>query len=415
MSRKSFALGTIAALCASVPLAASAQNLPDGPGKDLVQGVCTSCHQANLITRSSGYTQDQWKILTDTMINLSMTPEQQNEIITYLAKNFPPNEKRTPKLVPGPVEITFKQWIAPSLGQRTRDPVEAKDGAVWYAGQFGNIIGRIDPKTGEIKEYQLPPKSLPHTITLDANDTPWFTGNANGTIGKIDPATGKATVYVMPDPKARDPHTMEFDKNGILWFSLQQANMFGRLDPKTEDIKLVTAKTAGAKPYGVKIDKDGNPWFSCNGAPCIVKVDAKTMEMKEFKLPEGSTVRRLDIADDGMIWYVNSTLGRLGRLNPQTGEVKEWPSPSGKGSHPYAILVVNGIVWYNESNQRPDALVRFDPKSEKFQSWAILSDGVHAGHIRHMRAAKNGDLLIHQSSTNRVIRVTVKQQQAQAN
>ena len=38
---------------------------------------------------------------------------------------------------------------------------------------------------------------------------------------------------------------------------------------------------------------------------------------------------------------------------------------------PYALVVIDDIVWYNESGQRPDALVRFDPKTEKFQSWAI--------------------------------------------
>ena len=90
----------------------------------------------------------------------------------------------------------------------------------------------------------------------------------------------------------------------------------------------------------------------------------------------GSTVRRLDIADDGMIWYVNSSLGRIGRLDPKTGEIKEWPSPSGPQSHPYAIVVVDGIVWYNESGLRPDALVRFDPKTETFQSWAIPSGDI---------------------------------------
>jgi streptogramin lyase len=31
---------------------------------------------------------------------------------------------------------------------------------------------------------------------------------------------------------------------------------------------------------------------------------------------------------------------------------------------------VDGIVWYNESAMRPDALVRFDPETEEFQSWA---------------------------------------------
>jgi virginiamycin B lyase len=109
-----------------------------------------------------------------------------------------------------------------------------------------------------------------------------------------------------------------------------------------------------------------------------------------------------------MIWYVNSSQGRLGRLDPKTGQVKEWPSPSGPKSHPYAIAVVDGIVWYNESGQRPDALVRFDPATERFQSWAIPSGGIDAGIVRHMRPTQEGNLLIHQSSTNRIILVTLK-------
>ena len=32
---------------------------------------------------------------------------------------------------------------------------------------------------------------------------------------------------------------------------------------------------------------------------------------------------------------------------------------------------------------------------------------VYSGIVRHMRAAKNGDLLIHQSATNRIMRVSV--------
>lgn len=108
-----------------------------------------------------------------------------------------------------------------------------------------------------------------------------------------------------------------------------------------------------------------------------------------------------------MIWYVNSSQGRLGRYNPNNGKIKEWPSPSGKQSHPYAIAVIDNIVWYNESGKRPDALVRFEPASETFQSWPIPSGDVYAGIIRHMRATRDGDLLIHQSSTNSVIRVNI--------
>jgi virginiamycin B lyase len=135
------------------------------------------------------------------------------------------------------------------------------------------------------------------------------------------------------------------------------------------------------------------------------------MELSEIKLPIAeTTVRRLDIAGDGMIWYVNSSRGLLGRYNPQTGEIREWPSPSGPKSHPYAIAIVDDIIWYNESGKRPDALVRFDPKTETFQSWPIPSGGVYAGIIRHMRPTREGNLLIHQSSTNRIILVTLERQ-----
>ena len=47
--------------------------------------------------------------------------------------------------------------------------------------------------------------------------------------------------------------------------------------------------------------------MACNGSNCLVKVDPVTMTLTEIKLPIAeTTVRRLDIAPDGMIWYVNS-------------------------------------------------------------------------------------------------------------
>lgn len=390
---------------ASRPLA----KLPDGPGKELVQNVCTSCHKANQITRSSGYTEGQWKELTGTMIDLSATPEEQKTITSYLTTHFPPSKKNAPKLMKGDAQISFKEWVVPTLGQRSRDPIQAKDGTIWWAGQWGNLVGRINPATGEMKEYPLPPKAMPHSVTLDQAGNVWYTGNKNGTVGRLDPNTGKITEYKMPDPKARDPHTAIFDRNGTLWFTLQHSNMIGRLDPATGAIKLVTAQTRKSKPYGIKLDANGIPWVSCNGSNCLIRVDPKTMALTEIKLPhKKTTVRRLDIAGDGMIWYVNSGRGRLGRYNPKSGEIKEWASPSGPKSHPYAIAVVDGIVWYNESRKRPDALVRFDPKTEKFQSWPIPSGGVHAGIIRHMRPTRDGNLLIHQSSTNRIILVTIE-------
>lgn len=400
-------------LCGLIPLGAQAQTpaagLPEGDGRDAVEAVCTACHRTSNITRSSGYTREGWEELSSTMVDMSADPGLQESVIEYLASHFPPNSARASTLLSGDARVEFQEWQVPTLGQRSRDPVEAADGSIWWVGQWGNLVGRLDPVTGEMKEYPLPENSMPHSVTLDEAGNAWYTGNRNGTIGKLDPASGEITVYKMPDPAARDPHTAVFDEHGILWFTLQQSNMVGRLNPETGDIKLVTMKTERSRPYGIKVDAEGALWVACNGSNCLVRVDPETMELTEFKLPiPETTVRRLDIASDGMIWYVNSSQGRLGRFNPKNGEVKEWPSPSGPSSHPYALAVVDGIVWYNESGVRPDPLVRFDPATEEFQSWPIPTGNIHAGIVRHMRPTRDGNLLIHQSSTNRIIKVILK-------
>jgi virginiamycin B lyase len=399
-----------ALLCGVALLAGEARGqsagLPDGADRALVEGVCTACHSTSQIARSSGYTREGWLELTATMIDLSASPEERDRIVAYLATHFPPGTARAPTLLPGGLAVAFDEWQVPTLGQRARDPVEAADGSIWWAGQSGNLIGRVDPATGAMTEYPLPEGTLPHSVTVDRAGGVWLTGNGNGTVGRLDPGTGAITVYRMPDPAARDPHTAEFDQAGILWFTLQQSNMVGRLDPASGEVRLVTAPRPRARPYGIKIDAAGNPWVACNGGNCLLRVDPGTMALTELPLPDpATTVRRLDIAEDGMIWFVNSSRGRLGRYDPASGEVKEWPSPSGPGSQPYALAVVEGVVWYNESGKRPDTLVRFDPATETFQSWPIPSGGVHAGIVRHMRPTPDGDLLIHQSSTNRIIRV----------
>jgi virginiamycin B lyase len=381
--------------------------LAEGAGREVVEAVCTSCHNANMITRSSGYSRAHWDALIATMVQL---PEDQKaQVLDYLAQHYPATHNPRPaRIVEGPLQVSFREWTARQLGQRARDPVEAPDGSIWYVGQVGNTIGRIDPRTGDVREWPLPAGAAPHSVNVDAQGGVWYMGNGNGTIGKFDPATGQAREYRMPDPHARDPHTAEFDRNGIMWFTLQQSNMIGRFDPRTGQTRLVPVTRERARPYGIKIDANGMPWVACNGGNCIIRVNPQTMELTEIALPgEDTHVRRLDIADDGMIWYVNSGRGRLGRYNPQTGEIREWDSPSGPESHPYAIAVINGIVWYNESGVRPDTLVRFDPHTERFESWAIPSSDFYAGMVRHMRATRDGNLLLHQGSTNRIILATL--------
>ncbi|HYC47991.1 MAG TPA: hypothetical protein VED01_21165 [Burkholderiales bacterium] len=403
----------IAAAFAIAPLTAGAQaqkppSLPEGKGKPLVEGMCAGCHALQLISNSSGYTREHWTELVNAMVDLSGSRAQRDEVIDYLATNFPPTyNKRPAKPVPGKFQVTFKEYVTPQRGVRTRDPILASDGSIWYVGQYGNVIGRLDPRTGQAKEFPLPENAMPHTVQLDPKGRPWFSGNKNATMGWVDPATGKATVFKMTDPEAKDPHTIAFDKRGIAYFTFQASNMVGRLDPDTGDIKVVKVASERSQPYDIKFDRDGMLWVSCNARPCLLKVHPDTLAVTEVKLPTPkTTVRRFDFAPDGTIWFVNSGAGRLGRLNPKTGEIKEWDSPSGPRSHPYAISVLDNAVWYNESGVRPDMLVRFDIATETFQSWPIKSGNIYAGIVRKSTVTPQGTLLIHQTATNRIIEVT---------
>jgi len=156
MSARFFLIGGLMLAAAEFVQPGRAAELPEGEGRDLVEAVCTGCHQTNQVLRSSGYTAEGWKDLTATMIDLSGGPEEQQKIITYLATNFPPNDRRAPTLVSGDAAIEFTEWVVPTLGQRSRDPVEAADGSIWWVGQWGNVLGRIDPATGKMTEYPLP-------------------------------------------------------------------------------------------------------------------------------------------------------------------------------------------------------------------------------------------------------------------
>ena len=382
----------------------SAQNrqstpLPEGHAKVLVEQACTSCHTISAITRSGFDGVEMWRSVQESMIQL---PESDAiSIAEYLAEHFPAREDRKPTLVDGPVEIDIQEWIVPTLGQRSRDPIEAPDGSIWWTGMWASLVGHLDPVTGNMKEYPLPPDARPHSIVPDEDGFIWYTGNSNGTIGKLDPATGDITEYPT---EAGDPHTAVFHPNGDLYFTSQRAAMLGRLNPVTGELKEIPTEP---RPYGIIVAQDETVWIAYNGTNKLGAMDPESMDVQYYSVSDPDTrIRRLGTDSKGIIWFVNSSKGRIGRLDPATGKIKEWESPSGPSSHPYSLAVINDKIWYNESAMRPDALVRFDPETESFQSWAIPS-GV--GIIRHVWVTRENKLLIHQSSSNRIGLVTIKE------
>jgi len=106
------------------------------------------------------------------------------------------------------------------------------------------------------------------------------------------------------------------------------------------------------------------------------------------------------IDSEDRIYFTDYEGGNLGRLDPGTGAVKMWPSPSGAGAAPYGIAITpDGAVWYSESGVKPNTMVRFDPKTEQFARAAIPSGG---GTVRNMVATPDGRVYIACSGVNKV-------------
>jgi len=139
-------------LCAALP-AWSQDTLPEGTGKQAVQTYCVQCHDLSQVTRA-GYSQEGWRNNIHMMINVGATlPQDEIElVIQYLAQHFPERPKPNAVVLPGSAQVAIQEWVVPTPGSRPHDPLATPDGAIWYTGQFANVLGRLDPATGQITE-----------------------------------------------------------------------------------------------------------------------------------------------------------------------------------------------------------------------------------------------------------------------
>ena len=98
MSRRSrwkgvFSLGSIAFLwLAGV---GQAQSLPEEKGQADFQRICSRCHSVTLATKQR-MTQPEWKGVVDEMVSRGArgTPDELNNIVTYLAANYGKDDVR---------------------------------------------------------------------------------------------------------------------------------------------------------------------------------------------------------------------------------------------------------------------------------------------------------------------------------
>ena len=92
MGRARLLIGVVGATLVVLGLRATAQvTLPEGPNRELVSRMCSTCHDLGMVT-GAARSREGWDGTIDDMISYGMniTPAERALILEYLATYLPP-------------------------------------------------------------------------------------------------------------------------------------------------------------------------------------------------------------------------------------------------------------------------------------------------------------------------------------
>lgn len=94
-------------------------------------------------------------------------------------------------------------------------------------------------------------------------------------------------------------------------------------------------------------------------------------QTRVFEVPAGSRPHDAAPGPQGQIWYTGQRRGTLGIVDIASGTVRE--VPLGPDSAPHGVVQgPDGMAWITDGGQ--NAIVRYDPKTEKIDVWKLPED-----------------------------------------
>ena len=144
-----------------------------------------------------------------------------------------------------------------------------------------------------------------------------------------------------------------------------------------------------------------------------------TGRSNRFIVTEYALPRRLiqphDVVLDeqGMIWFTHFAEQFLGKMDPKTGQVSEYPLPVLKPGYPVGTLDLgldkDGNPWIGMMYQ--SGIARFDKKTETFKTWSIpkewQTDAAQTGHLDPSFAHVDGKVWVKNSDGSQILRLDV--------
>ena len=248
--------------------------------KAMLQKNCSGCHSWQQIFRNR-YDEHSWSLIVDHVMHFTGT--------AIAVRNKPMN-------APDPEAAMLTKFLS-----RVRSP-EAQDMPIRTFPRPRGESTRV-----VVTEYELPRNLLMlHDAALDAQGNVWYTSHKTRYVGKLDPKTGIVKDYTIPLTPGAMPgtHHQVVDKNGIVWISENWAHQLNRLDPKTGEVhqaKIDSTTPINAPSFGnFTLDQQGYVWDGRHGQ--IVKLDPNTGQVLQHWPLQADSTYDNTISYDGKYW-----------------------------------------------------------------------------------------------------------------
>jgi len=275
------------------------------------------------------------------------------------------------------------------LPRKTIEPHDAMlglDGNVWYSNFGEQAVGKLDPKTGKVTEYNVPilKPGFPTGelgMQMDPAGNFWFGMMFQGGVAKLDPKTGQFQTWSAPAEFNRDMTQINMaapqheDVDGKVWTQNNGFAIVHRIDLASGNIETFqpfkdTKEGENHNIYDVIPDSHNNAFFTDFANEQIGRIDAKTGEIKLYNIPtKASAPRRGQIDSQDRVWFGEYKGNKIGMFDPRTEKFSEWTAPT-PFSAPYDVQIdKNGDAW--TGSMSTDRVLRLEPKTGKFTEYLL--------------------------------------------
>jgi virginiamycin B lyase len=105
---------------------------------------------------------------------------------------------------------------------------------------------------------------------------------------------------------------------------------------------------AGSRPHDVAPAADGGVWYTAQGSGELGRLDPETGAVREIALGAGSAPHGVIVGPDGAPWITDSGLNAIVRVDPETDDVRVFPLPAGRANANLntATFDGDGVLWF---------------------------------------------------------------------